>query len=172
MDWLRGVAKVVAANDLPISWMTPSGLPVLQSYREVLGKRYDFDIEGKRFRMRLTVEGDKLDRARQSSGISTNFVHSLDAAHMCRTVAYCLEVGVTQFAMIHDSYGTHAADADTLAYQLRRAFVDQYQGNVLEDFRSQLVSGLTEELAKKIPPIPTMGNLEIEAIMDSQYFFA
>ena len=95
MDWLQKAAQVVAANELPISWTTPSGLPVLRSYRTVLGKRYDFDVEGKRYRMMLKVEGDKLDRRKQSSGISRNFVHSLDAAHMKRTVCYALEAGVT-----------------------------------------------------------------------------
>jgi DNA-directed RNA polymerase len=172
MDWLQKAAKVAASNNLPISWVTPSGLPVLQSYRKVLGKRYDFDIEGKRFRMMLKIEGDELDRRRQSSGISPNFVHSLDAAHMMRTVDYCLDEGVTSFAMIHDSYGTHAADADTLAQQLRQAFVDQYSSNVLEDFRTQLVSALPPELAAKVPPIPPMGTLELSSVLDSEYFFA
>jgi DNA-directed RNA polymerase len=172
MDWLQEVAKVVASNELPVSWTTPSGLPVLQSYREVLGKRYDFQVEGKRYQMTLNIDGDKLDRRKQSSGISPNFVHSLDAAHMIRTVAYCMETGVSSFAMIHDSYGTHAADADTLIHQLRRGFVDQYSGNVLEDFRTQLVGGLPPELVNKIPPVPPMGNLEISAVLDSEYFFA
>lgn len=172
MQWLTDTAKVVAANDLPVSWTTPSGLPVLQSYRKTFGKKFDFDIEGKRFRIVLRVDEDNLDRAAQSRGISPNFVHSLDAAHMVRTVDYCLDSGVTHFAMIHDSYGCHAADADTLCYELRRAFVDQYSGNMLEEFRTQLVSGLPPELADKVRPVPQMGTLDISAIMDSQYFFA
>jgi len=172
MKWLTEVAKVVASNDLPVSWVTPSGLPVLQSYRKTFGDKYDFDIEGKRFLMTVKVEGDKLDRGAQSRGISANFVHSLDAAHMMRTVDYCVDAGVSHFAMIHDSYGCHAADADTMCYELRRAFVDQYSGNILEDFRTQLVAGLPVELASKVPPVPTMGDLDISVVMDSSYFFA
>jgi Mitochondrial DNA-directed RNA polymerase len=172
MDWLQKAAQVVAANELPISWVTPSGLPVLQSYRVVLGKRYDFDVEGKRYRMMLKVEGDKLDRRKQSSGISPNFVHSLDAAHMVRTVCYGLEEGISSFAMIHDSFGTYACDADALQSSLRRSFVDQYSVDVLKDFRDQMVAGLTSELAEKIPPLPPMGNLELAGVLDSAYFFA
>lgn len=172
MDWLQEVAKVVAANDLPISWVTPSGLPVLQSYREMIGKRYNFHIEGKRYQMVLKVTGDKLDRRKQSSGISPNFVHSLDAAHMCRTVAYCAEAGIKSFAMIHDSYGAPAADAETLIHELRRAFVDQYSVNVLKEFRDQIVEGLPDGLANKVPGVPLMGNLDLNVVLDSEYFFA
>lgn len=172
MDWLQQAAKVVASNDLPISWTTPSGLPVLQSYRDQVGKRFDFEVEGKRYRMMLRIEGDKLDRRKQSSGISPNFVHSLDAAHMKRTVCYALEAGVGSFAMIHDSFGTHACDADTLAHSLRQSFVDQYSGDVLASFRDQIVAGLPPDLAEKIPSLPPMGTLDLSGVMDSSYFFA
>jgi DNA-directed RNA polymerase len=35
---------------------------------------------------------------------------------------------VTHFAMIHDSYGTHACDTDVLGQALRESFVEQYAG--------------------------------------------
>ena len=74
--------------------------------------------------------------------------------------------------MIHDSFGTYACDADLLSQSLRQSFVDQYSVNVLEDFRDQMVAGLTPELAAQIPPLPPMGTLELEGVLDSQYFFA
>jgi len=172
MDWLMAAAKVVAADGLPVRWTTPSGLLVQQDYRELVGHEADFVVAGKRYRMMLQITGDKLDRRKQGAGISPNFVHSLDAAHMMRTVVYCQAVGMDSFAMVHDSYGAHASDAEELSYQLRRAFVDQYAGDVLGDFRQQLVEQVPEELAAKIPPLPPMGTLELEAVMDSNYFFA
>lgn len=172
MDWLMVAAKVVASDGLPVRWVTPAGLLVQQDYRELLGKRADFVVAGKRYRMMLQITGDKLDKRRQGAGISPNFVHALDAAHMMRTVTYCQEVGMRSFAMIHDSYGAHAADAEELSYQLRRAFVDQYAGDVLGDFRRQLVEQVPEDIAAKIPPTPPMGTLELETVMASDYFFA
>jgi DNA-directed RNA polymerase len=172
MDWLRDAAKVAASDGLPIRWVTPSGLLVLQDYREYFGKDLDFEIAGKRRRMMLKLEGDKLDRRKQSAGISPNFVHSLDAAHMMRTVDLCLNAGVTSFAMIHDSYGAHAGHAEGLRFNLRRAFVDQYSQEVLKDFRDQLAAQLTPELAAELPPLPPMGALDLERVMDSEYFFA
>jgi DNA-directed RNA polymerase len=113
-----------------------------------------------------------LDKRKQASGISPNFVNSLDAAHLTRTVNYCLDAGITDFAMVHDSYGTHAGNADALSMLLRRAFVDQYSGAVLEDFRKQIEQQLPGKLVKKLPPTPPMGTLDLEGVMASGYFFA
>lgn len=172
MDWLQVAAQVAASNDLPISWVTPSGLPVLQSYRKMIGQKFDFDIEGKRYRMTLKIEEDKLDRRKQASGISPNFVHGMDAAHMTRTVCYSQDAGVSSFGMVHDSFATHACDADELSLQLRRSFVDQYSEDVLGNFRDQLIAGLPPELADKIPPLPAMGNLDLQGVLTSDYFFS
>ncbi|MDF0504878.1 hypothetical protein POK33_29515 [Burkholderia cenocepacia] len=172
MDWLRDAAKVAASDSLPVRWVTPSGLLVLQDYRQMLGKELDFMVSGKRVRMMLKDEGDKLDGRKQSAGISPNFIHSLDAAHMMRTVSYCMERGVGHFAMIHDSYGAHAGLADTLRFCLKRAFVDQYSADVLGDFRNQLAEQLTPELADKLPELPPCGALDLEGVMHSEYFFA
>jgi DNA-directed RNA polymerase len=172
MEWLREAAKVAASNALPIRWVTPSGLMVLQNYRTQEGKQTNFTVAGHRYQLVLRYDTDKLDTRKQSLGISPNFVHSLDAAHMMRTVSYCLEHGVTSYSMIHDSYGTHAADAETLSRQLRQAFVDQYTPNVLEDFRDQLAQQLPPELAQQLPELPPMGTLDLTGIMDSEYFFA
>jgi DNA-directed RNA polymerase len=172
MDWLMAAAKVAASDGLPVRWVTPCGLLVQQDYRVKEGKELDFDVAGRRYSVWLNITGTKLDRRKQGAGISPNFVHSLDAAHMMRTVTYCTASGMTDFAMIHDSYGAHAADAEELSYQLRRAFVDQYQGDVLKDFRDQLASQLPKELAEKLPPLPAMGTLDLELVMSSEYFFA
>lgn len=172
MDWLMEAAKVAASDGLPVRWVTPSGLLVQQSYRVAEGKSLDFDVAGRRYRMILNITGHKINKQAQRSGISPNFIHSLDAAHMMRTVNYSLDAGLSSFCMIHDSYGSHAADAEELSYQLRRAFVDQYKGDVLRDFRDQLAGQLPEELAALLPPLPPMGTLDLDAVMQSDYFFA
>ena len=79
---------------------------------------------------------------------------------------------MSHFAMVHDSYGAHAADAEELSFQLRRAFVDQYEGHVLEDFRNQLMAQLPADVAEKIPPLPPMGTLDLSGVLESEYFFA
>lgn len=172
MDWLKEAALVVAADGLPVQWTSPSGFRVVQDYRKFLGTEFDFDVAGRRYRLTLKVETKKLNGRKQASGISPNFVHALDAAHMHRTVDTGVGRGITHFAMIHDSFGTHAADVETMASTLRDAFIEQYTPDVLGQFRDQLARLLPDDLREKLPPLPAFGTLDLEGIRSSDYFFA
>lgn len=173
MDWLQDVATLAAADGLPVRWTSPSGLPVVQSYKAPFGNRLDFTVAGRRYALWLRVDGTELDKRKQRTGIAPNYVHSLDAAHLVRSVTYCVDKGLRHFAMIHDSFGTHAGNVDALSYELRRAFVDQYSGDVLARFRQEIVDQLTDQkLRDKVPPVPGFGTLDPTAVMQSQYFFA
>jgi len=155
-----------------VSWTTPAGFPVLQEYREEEGVRIRPHVGGREVNLVVNIGGTKLDRRRQTLGISPNFVHSCDASHMMLTTCLAAENGIESFAMIHDSYGTHAGQAAILAAALRQAFVDQYSGDVLADFRQQLVEQLPPEAAEKLPPLPPHGDLDLSLVLESRYFFA
>ena len=172
MDWLKEAAKVAASNKLPVRWTTPAGFLAVQDYREETGERLDFTVLGRNFKLMIQRSGDKLNTRKQALGISPNYVHSLDAAHLMRTVLFCAQDGIEDFAMIHDSYGVHAGHASQLRDNLRQAFVDQYSTNVLEKFRDELLEQLPEELRLELPPLPPMGDLELEQVKTSEYFFA
>lgn len=172
MDWLREAAKVAASNKLPVRWVTPAGFLAVQDYREELGERMAFTVLGKRYRLTVARTGDKLNSRKQALGISPNYVHSLDAAHLMRTVLFCVADGITDFAMIHDSYGCHAGHASRLRDNLRHAFVEQYSEPVLQKFRDELAEQLSLELRDELPPLPPMGTLDLQQVKHSEYFFA
>jgi DNA-directed RNA polymerase len=172
MDWLREAAKVAAENQLPVRWTTPAGFLAVQDYRQEEGQWMDFTVMGRRFKLLLQRTGDRLNGRKQSLGISPNFVHSLDAAHLMRTVLFCAQDGMEHFAMIHDSFGCHAGHASTLRNNLRAAFVEQYSAPVLEKFRDELAEQLPEELRAKLPELPPMGTLDLSLVEQSEYFFA
>jgi len=172
MDWLKDAAKVAASTQLPVRWTTSAGFMALQDYREAVGTEVDFVTLGRRYRVMLQQDGDKLNTRKQALGISPNFVHSLDAAHLMRTVLFCVQDGITDFAMIHDSYGVHAGKAATLRDNLREAFVEQYSQPVLEQFRNELLAQLPPEKHAELPPLPVMGDLDLQQVRQSEYFFA
>lgn len=172
MDWLKEASKVAASADLPVRWTTPAGFPVLQEYRVDSAKRVKVHMGAKLVYISCSIDGTKLDRRRQTLGISPNFVHSCDASHMMLTVNVAADEGITAFAMIHDSYGTHAGNAGIMAAALRQAFVDQYDSDVLGTFRTELAEQLPPEIAADLPPIPDFGDLDLNAVLDSRYFFA
>ena len=175
MSWLKKVSDVAVEAGIPVRWTSPIGLPVMQDYQDRVGKRLDVYLGGRQVQLELKVDTGKLSKRRQASGIAPNFVHSLDAAHLLSTVNLGLANGLRHFAMIHDSFACHAADTTLLNAVLRESFVAQYTEPVLERFREDIVAQLEiakPELVKKIPKLPKTGNLDLDAVRDSEFFFA
>lgn len=179
MKWLQQVAKVVSKARVPISWTTPVGFPVVQYYPELKPYRIALMLGGSpivpsgRIRLNLLKSTGEIDANEQKLGISPNFIHSMDAAAMVAYLNYATENGITDFAMIHDSFGTHAAAAQLSATCLRQAFVDMYEQNdVLAQFKADVAKALPPELQAKLPEPPPKGSLDLKAVLQSDYFFA
>jgi|TARA_R110001606_G_scaffold398504_1_gene577719 DNA-directed RNA polymerase len=176
MKWLQAVSKVVSKASIAVVWTSPIGLPVRQYYSQSISEIVRVCIAGTPTNIQFNKQGDTLNTRKQSAGISPNFVHSCDAAHMMATVEMCREEGLTSFSMIHDSYAVHACDTRQLADNLRKSFVNQYTVDVLQGFKEEIEYQLKgagyEELISTIPPLPAYGTLELTAVLDSEYFFA
>jgi DNA-directed RNA polymerase len=171
MDWLQTAAKAAAKEGLPVRWETPDGLVVLQAYPKMLSKRIDLTFNGARHLITLATEPSKeLDKSKQANGISPNWVHSMDAAHMRATVRRCWDEGIHSFSLVHDSYGTHAANAWALAKFLREEFVMLYEEDVLDRFKCDLELQLPEDV--QLPELPPKGDLDLATVEESVYFFA
>jgi DNA-directed RNA polymerase len=171
MSWLQKVARITSKHGVPLTWTAPSGFVVRQHYRKVRGNLIETRFNGKVISFRGSQPTDEIDDNRQASSVAPNFVHSMDAAAMMLTIAACREAGLRSFAMIHDSYGTHAADTDKLAAILRDQFVEMYLAHdVLAEFEASVRAALPE--GTELPPRPETGHLDLEAVKDSAYFFA
>lgn len=73
--------------------------------------------------------------------------------------------------MIHDSYATSPAQADTLFHTVREAFVKMYEENdVLLNFYEEMKTSVSEEDVD-MPTPPKKGSLDIRQVLDSLYVF-
>lgn len=174
MSWLQEAARVAASEGLPVRWTTAVGFPVIQAYPNLEQRRVDTKINGKLvFRLVMNEQVDGVDKRKQAQGVSPNFVHSCDAAHLMLTTVRAAQQGIKSFAMIHDSFGTTAADTETLFMTIREAFVEMYEEvDVLETFRDELFAQLSEKNQEKLPPLPEKGTLELASVVESRYCFA
>ena len=171
MDWLQEVAKIAAKESLPVVWTTPTGLHVMQEYTSSEQKRLSLTFQEVRMRLSIDVATKKIDKRKQGSGISPNWVHSMDAAHMQLTVHRCHQEGIRSFSLIHDSYGTHAGNAWAMAQFLREEFVKMYsEHDVLQEFSEMILAMLPE--GSTLPPIPAKGSLDLQQVLESPFFFA
>lgn len=171
MDWLKKVAEEISKYNRPICWFSPIGLLVVQDYKQETAKRIRTAFGGVRVEQSYYEKTNQIEPQKQMSAIAPNFVHSCDASHLMKTVNACLDHGLVDFNMIHDSYGTHAANAPLLARTLRQEFVNIYSGNVLEKFHQELSHFIPESELRGLTPPPEQGNFDLLNVLESRYFF-
>ncbi len=172
MDYVKELAKLYSKENKMFEWVTPTGLLVRQSYNNQKKLRIKTHLNGSTVRLNYHEPiDDSVDSRKAVSGSSPNLVHSLDAAALTATVVKCVEDGVTDFAMVHDSYGTHSPNMPLLNDRLREAFVEMYKNNdVLQNLYDSAVTTLAE--GTDVPLPPTQGTLDIDEVLKSDYFFA
>lgn len=171
-QWTSALAKAGHA----VEWETPAGFPMRQYYKVLNTRVIELAFGKQRFQMRVQKPDEeqkkaKVDKRKQASGIAPNFVHSLDATHLMFTVESAIHEDIQCFSMVHDSYGTHAADAPKLARILREEFIGLYvDHDVLEGFRSTIASVLGTD--EDLDPVPAKGDLDLQDVAHAEYFFA
>jgi len=177
MSWIqKQSSRTLRKHGKPLQWLSPSGFPVYQDYykskRLVIDSMMMGEIavtshgtvsDGQRIQSAYQIPTGELDLTRQRSGIAPNFIHSIDASHMIKTINAC-DDRIQHFAMIHDDFGTHAGNTQYLWKTIREQFVKMYTEHApLEDWYRQQNMDDTEQ--------PQMGNLDIEEVLNSTYFF-
>ena len=173
MGYLQSLAGVAIAQGAEtLTWTTPSG----------------FDVDytcyySKRCKTRGTIKGyDKYNKKCQVQhvaqvftdfpdvrgfmcGISPNYIHSMDASHM----SLVIDKWNGDFGAVHDSFSTHAPDVELLLGHTKREFIEMYD---VDDFYEIIENQLVEDMADVTVDRPKLGDLNIEEIEDSDYFFA
>lgn len=171
MGWLHEVARITAREGSPIWWTTPVGFPVCQSYPNTRKTDVNTWMGKKHLTIRVREETGSLDIVKMANGVAPNFVHSMDASALMLTVNACLDEGIDHFAMIHDSYGCHAADMPRMNRILREQFVSMYETHdVMKEFKDEVTDLLPH--GTELPPIPTRGTLDLQGVLSSPYFFS
>jgi len=114
-----------------------------------------------------------LDKMKQRNAAAPNFIHSLDASHLMFSVLAGLDVGMEDFMLIHDSFGTQAADTQEFSYLIREQFVAMYEHfDVIQRLYNSAFSQLNDGSRMAMVDIPERGNLNLREVLASDYAFA
>jgi DNA-directed RNA polymerase len=140
---------------------------VVNKYPKLVVRRID-TLAGA-LTLRVADPKGKLDGPKQMDSIVPNLIHSLDAAHMMFTVSALKAEGLSDFAMVHDSYAVHASDVDRMNRVLREQFVRVHQECTLDRLAEQFRQGDAGIVIKDPPPL---GSLDLGGVVGSQYFFS
>lgn len=193
MKFLQKIAEAEIASDYAketqqksIRWTTPSGFPVIyeafidnefkekatiscteRKVKPVIRKEDGTEEETDTIRIQhVGKEATDKPKIRSfMSGISPNFVHSMDAAHMAAVIK---EWG-SDFGAVHDSFSVHACDVDDLLQIIKDKFVSMYDyPNYFDVIEHMLITNPDNFNYTQ----PSLGSLEIREVQDSDYFFA
>lgn len=165
MEWLQAASAVMCEGNVPhVTWRSPSGFLVRQRYhaRETL-RLHCHSLSGKRISLNVQTFRDEGDPRRHRNGIAPNFVHSCDASHMHFFLEAAEAAGLGDLALVHDDYGCLADDVETLHRLLRETFVAMYKERDPLALLALQYDGL--------PEIPAQGELNIDDVLTSTYFF-
>lgn len=167
MAWLQEVATRLADAQIAFQWTTPVGSQIRQAYyaeplravRTLSGQVY----------IATEDTGGSLARSKAASASAPNVIHSFDAAHCVLTVLRGTEEGISAWALVHDSFGTHASETTRLNATLRAEFVAMYRSDWLGAIRDEISSYAPHV---QIPPLPAMGTFDLDEVNGSEFFFS
>jgi DNA-directed RNA polymerase len=182
MEFLQDLAGAMAHAGRPLEWVTPTGLPWSNRYHAPLTYRVKLWMHDQGVRRRydaLIADGcaKPIDKDRAVNGSAPNFVHACDAAHLLLTVNAARREGITQFALVHDSFGSLPSHAARFQGIIRETFVEMYeQHDVLTEVYQQATCDLIEHNDRLSAMADTLaelrGSLNIKEVLNAQYAFA
>ena len=109
-------------------------------------------------------------KVKQRSAFPPNYIHSIDSSHMMKTAVACVDAGLT-FAGVHDSFWTHARDVDGMSAILRDKFIEVHNEPLLDNLYQEL-RATYPDVADDFPPPPAPGDLSLDVVKESVYFFS
>ena len=122
-------------------------------------------MEHKDYSVQIYDEDEKkrVNRKKVSSSISPNFIHSLDAYHMRSVIREYAEFqsknsSNMSFWAVHDAFGTHACDIETLRGVIVDTFNRLHGSNTLSFWLDNL-QWVGKDSSPKLDPIVKIGNL-------------
>jgi len=171
MAYLQEVADVMTAEGLPLAWVTPAGLRVVQARYGSRTVRLMTRIgaAGTERRRDFSVATADLSKNAQRAGVAPNFVHGVDASHMAMTVNDLHTKGVRNFWMIHDSFGAPFAHCLEVFSSTREQFVKLMDGDLLGEWAAAVTANLPDDKKTALPQPPMYGELDVSAVRDSVY---
>jgi DNA-directed RNA polymerase, mitochondrial len=179
MAFLQKLAKAMAHEGKSLRWTTPVGLPWINHYPKDGTKQVKLWLYNGGVRVPYTVKlaiGDlpDMDKSAAVNGVTPNFVHACDAAHLLRTVNAAATEGISSIVTVHDSFGCLPSRAARFRRLIREQFVLMFQEHdVLHEVFDRARADLGNPNDKRMPAgPPDKGSLDIELALDADYAFA
>jgi DNA-directed RNA polymerase len=169
MGWITSCIRILNCVTDDIKFISSSGFEINMRYRKSVSKQKKIVclIFKTPIKYSLNEDTEELNRCKQSGAAAPNFIHSQDAAHLSNSVIASADQGL-DIQVIHDCFGTHMRDVDSMTTMVKQQFIDMYESDMLTELRDYWVSVYGVEL----PELPRYGDLDLTQMKDSVYAFS
>lgn len=132
-DFLLSISKVLVQLQIPISWFTPLGIKITQSYLKDEIKSASIRTGGKRktivLRSKAVDDETKIplvNKRKQVEAIIPNVIHSLDASLLILVIIEAKIKTNYPVITVHDCFGTLPNNMKNLETIVRKQFIQLY----------------------------------------------
>jgi DNA-directed RNA polymerase len=165
--WLKDIADISSNTGKIMEWTTPCGFHVVHQYFEILSRR----SVAKLFNMKElhfgSSDGKTIDKTQVNLAISPNYIHSLDASHMWMTTVRCMNAGMEDFSMVHDSFGCYAPMIPMLKQFTKEEFYEMHKTPLLETLKGEV----EKQIGITLPTPPEGGCFNVSSVLEADYIF-
>jgi DNA-directed RNA polymerase len=140
MTYIRSLAQHCLNQGGFLTWTSPTGFPVHNSYLK--SREITVNIKRGSLRVRHNIADgvtDTVDLSKALNSAAPNFIHSLDAAHLVKTVNASAREGITDILTVHDSFYCLAPQASRFIEIILDELAWLYQGDPLAELRRRNV---------------------------------
>lgn len=201
MEFTQKIAKYCANNQIGMLWTTPIGFKAFRGTEateeevieiRVTNREFIEDEKGTKYTSQKSTRDrlvsykktGELSASKMASAVAPDLVHSLDASWLMISVEKAHANGVNKFKLVHDSFGTTAANIPKLNLAIRESAVEMSQGNYFQEWAVEVTQSQDwEECKSKVnywkgeenyisDDDVAQGDLDLECIMNSEHIFS
>lgn len=171
------IKLTVKANpSAPIQWSLPDGMVCIIDKQDQRAEMIQTRINSVMHKRRIMQDDGRQSTRQHGNAGPPNFIHSLDALHLRETARLWEDKCAAQgrkpiYTFVHDSFAVPAADMPEFSRTIREAFVKIHSE---WDLMGSLVESLQEIAGPDVvfPERPSTGDLDINGVLTSEFFFS
>jgi len=162
--FIKEVLKQALKEEDNAFWKTPIyDFPVLQRIKREKRQQLRTPLG----QLVLYHPTDETHYIKMLNGIAPNYIHSMDATLLYRTIERCMDRGVSGFWLIHDSYGVLPNDVAILNEEVREAYIEIFKDNPLYHWVEQILPDGIGVVEKAM-----ISTLDLNKVRESRYIFS
>lgn len=150
VNYFEQMVELLTKLNLPLAWLTPSGLHINQKYVVFYSRKINHYLYKGAKAVTIRIPTTDINVRKQKQGIMPNLIHSLDGAVIAIMVSKIDPYDKINLFTIHDCFATTANHVSIMNELVREAFLEIYSDN---DYLNKLHNFLVLYISNNYPVI-------------------